>query len=118
MDGSHHHASTAYTSEATYAGTRAPVWAATTLIPDAYTSDEFFAIERERGYATIVDELEEGLASVSTGVFAPVGRLVGVVNVTGLSLRFTPAGERRIVRELRATVSELEAAFSRGDLRV
>jgi DNA-binding IclR family transcriptional regulator len=73
---------------------------------------------RERGYATIVDELEEGLASVSTGVFAPVGRLVGVVNVTGLSLRFTPAGERRIVRELRATVSELEAAFSRGDLRV
>jgi choline monooxygenase len=51
MDAPRHHASTAYTSEATYAGTRAPVWAATTLIPDAYTSEEFFAIERERVFA-------------------------------------------------------------------
>jgi choline monooxygenase len=50
MDGPHHHAST-YTSEATYAGTRAPVSAAATLIPDAYTSEEFFAIERARVFA-------------------------------------------------------------------
>jgi DNA-binding IclR family transcriptional regulator len=73
---------------------------------------------RERGYATIVDELEEGLASVSIGVFDPAQRLVGVVNVTGLSLRFTQSGERKIVSDLRATVAELEAAFGHGDLRV
>jgi IclR family transcriptional regulator, acetate operon repressor len=73
---------------------------------------------RERGYATIVDELEEGLASVSIGVFAPARRLVGVVNVTGLSLRFTCAGQQRIVSELRATVAGLEDAFGRGDLPV
>jgi len=37
----------AFVDEATYAGTRRPVSLATTLIPDAYTSDGFFAAERE-----------------------------------------------------------------------
>ena len=42
----------AFTEESTYRHTRAPVELASTLIPDAYTSPEFFAIERERVFAT------------------------------------------------------------------
>src|SRR5262249_57763532 len=38
----------AFTDEATYLQTRLPVDLAATLIPDAYTSGEFFALERER----------------------------------------------------------------------
>ena len=42
----------AYTREATYAATRRPVAGATTLLPDAYTSERFFALERERVFAS------------------------------------------------------------------
>jgi choline monooxygenase len=38
----------AFTQEETYAATRRPVSLAATLLPDAYTSEEFFALERER----------------------------------------------------------------------
>lgn len=41
-----------YTEEETYAPTRAPVDFAVTLLPDAYTSKEFFEMERERVFAT------------------------------------------------------------------
>jgi choline monooxygenase len=42
----------AYTREETYAATRRPVDVAETLTPDAYRSEEFFALERERVFAT------------------------------------------------------------------
>jgi choline monooxygenase len=42
----------AFTREETYAATRRPVSLAQTLIPDAYTSDEFFALERERVFGS------------------------------------------------------------------
>ncbi|PVY96007.1 aromatic ring-hydroxylating oxygenase subunit alpha [Actinomycetospora cinnamomea] len=40
-----------FTEESTYAPTRRPVELASTLLPDAYTSPEFFALERERLFA-------------------------------------------------------------------
>ena len=40
-----------YTKEETYTPTRAPVDLAVTLLPDAYTSREFFDIEREKVFA-------------------------------------------------------------------
>jgi choline monooxygenase len=42
----------AFTREETYAATRRPVSLAETLLPEAYTSDAFFAIERERVFAS------------------------------------------------------------------
>lgn len=42
----------AFTDEATYRETRLPVDLAATLIPDAYTSPEFFELERERVFAS------------------------------------------------------------------
>jgi len=55
----------AFTSEETYAATRLPVEQASTLVPDAYTSAEFFALEQERLFARswvpvcVRDELAE-----------------------------------------------------------
>jgi choline monooxygenase len=42
----------AFTLEATYAATRRPVALAQTLTPEAYTSEAFFAVERERVFST------------------------------------------------------------------
>ena len=42
----------AFTREATYAATRRPVDLAQTLMPEAYTSEAFFALERERVFGT------------------------------------------------------------------
>ncbi len=41
-----------YTSEGTYRSTRLPVDQASTLIPDAYTAQEFFKLEQELVFAT------------------------------------------------------------------
>ena len=41
-----------FAEEATYAATRLPVDYASTLIPDAYTSEDFHALERERVFGT------------------------------------------------------------------
>ena len=55
----------AFTREATYAATRLPVDLASTLIPDAYVSVEFHALERDRIFARswvpvcVADELAE-----------------------------------------------------------
>ncbi len=56
---------TAFTEAATYAATRLPIDAASTLIPDAYTSDAFHELERERIFARswipvcVTDEVAE-----------------------------------------------------------
>src|SRR4051812_8896923 len=42
----------AFTREETYAATRRPVSLAATLLPDAYTSEEFFALERRRVFGS------------------------------------------------------------------
>jgi choline monooxygenase len=55
----------AFTEESTYAATRLPVNAASTLIPDAYVSPDFHELERERVFARswvpvcVTDEVDE-----------------------------------------------------------
>jgi DNA-binding IclR family transcriptional regulator len=66
---------------------------------------------REQGFAASVDELEEGLASVSVGVHGDAGALVGVVNAHGLSLRFDAAARAGAVERMRVLVADLEAAL-------
>ena len=71
-----------FTAEDTYARTRLPVDLASTLIPDAYCSPEFFALERERVFAS---------SWVAVGLVADVdapGRCV-VVEVAGRSIIVT-----------------------------
>src|ERR671935_339619 len=69
---------------------------------------------RARGYAATVDELEEGLAGVSVGIFGESGALVGVINVSGLSQRLDEAARRRAVEHMRDVADDVEAALRRG----
>jgi DNA-binding IclR family transcriptional regulator len=68
---------------------------------------------RARGYAATVDELEEGLAGVSVGIFGDSGALLGVVNVSGLSRRLDAPARRRAVEHMRDVADAIEAALRR-----
>ena len=72
----------AFTDEATYRETRLPVDRAATLIPDAYTSHEFFALERERVFAT------SWVAVGTTDQVAEPGQLI-LAEVAGRSIFVT-----------------------------
>ena len=71
-----------FTEQDTYRRTRLPVELASTLVPDAYTSPEFFALERERVFAT---------GWVAVGLVADVDRpgACVVVEVAGRSVILT-----------------------------
>jgi DNA-binding IclR family transcriptional regulator len=69
---------------------------------------------RERGYATTVDELEEGLAGVSVGIFGESDALVGVINVSGLSQRLDEAARRRAAAHMKDVGADIQAALRQG----
>ncbi len=69
---------------------------------------------RASGYATIVDELELGIASISIGIRVRE-RLAGMLNVTGPTMRFdATARELAVPRALDAARS-VERAVDRAD---
>jgi DNA-binding IclR family transcriptional regulator len=72
------------------------------------------AAVRAQGFSATVDELEEGLAGVSVGVHDDADALVGIVNVSGLSLRFDAAARAGAVDRMRALVGDVEAALRAG----
>ncbi|GAA4929822.1 choline monooxygenase [Actinomycetospora succinea] len=71
-----------YTDEATYAATRLPVELAATLLPDAYSAPEFFALEQQKVFAS---------GWVAVGLAADVDRHGAciVVDVAGRSVIVT-----------------------------
>ncbi|AXB42447.1 aromatic ring-hydroxylating oxygenase subunit alpha [Amycolatopsis albispora] len=71
-----------FTDESTYRATRLPVELASTLLPDAYAAPEFFAVERERVFAT---------GWVAVGIAADVDRpgACVVAEVAGRSIIVT-----------------------------
>ena len=70
--------------------------------------------DRARGYSSTIDELEEGLAGVSVGIFGDSGTLVATINITGLSQRFDEAARGRAVEHMRDIVGDIETALRRG----
>ncbi len=79
----------AYTLPDTYAPTRRPVDQATTLIPDAYTSEAFYALEQERIFAT------SWVHVATTSDFETVGDTV-VADVAGRSIVVVMADDGRL----------------------
>jgi DNA-binding IclR family transcriptional regulator len=69
---------------------------------------------RTQGYATTVDELEEGLSGVSVGIFGASRALMGVINVSGLTQRLDEGARRRAAAHLRDVVDGIEAAMRHG----
>jgi DNA-binding IclR family transcriptional regulator len=66
---------------------------------------------RAQGHSTTVDELEEGLAGVSVGIFDTPGALVGAINVSGLSQRLDEGARRRAYDHVRDVVDDIEATL-------
>jgi DNA-binding IclR family transcriptional regulator len=71
----------------------------------------------ERGYAEIVDELEDGLASVSVPIVEGEGRLVATLNVTGPSFRLDARRRIAALTPMRAAVDQIQARLGEETAR-
>jgi IclR family acetate operon transcriptional repressor len=69
---------------------------------------------RARGYADIVDELEDGLASVSVPITDGEGRLSAILNVTGPTFRFDAERRTAAVTLMQAAASQIEGRWRSG----
>lgn len=72
---------------------------------------------RTRGYATAVDELEEGLATVAAPVFGMSGEVVGAIAIGGPGFRFVPDRLHEFGEIVKATAQRLsdEVALAPGE---
>jgi DNA-binding IclR family transcriptional regulator len=72
---------------------------------------------RRQGFADMVDELEDGLASVSVPVVDGGGRLAATLNVTGPTFRFD--ADRRIaaLKPMRAAAAQIEGRLAGETVR-
>lgn len=75
---------------------------------------EELELVRTQGYASTVDELEEGLSGVSVGIFGESHALIGAINVSGLTQRLDDAARRRAAEHMRDVADDVEAALQRG----
>ncbi len=66
---------------------------------------------RERGHALSVDEAEEGLSGVATGIHGQAGELVGVLTVSGPTQRLDGRRARRAADHLRRAAGRIESAL-------
>jgi DNA-binding IclR family transcriptional regulator len=67
---------------------------------------------RRQGWAELVDELEEGLASISVPARSPAEALVGIVGISGPTFRLGKTRRRDLLPTLRATAAEIERAVA------
>jgi DNA-binding IclR family transcriptional regulator len=63
---------------------------------------------RRQGWADLVDELEDGLASISVPVRSSAGTLIGIVGISGPTFRLSKSRRRELVPALRATAAAVE----------
>jgi IclR family transcriptional regulator, acetate operon repressor len=77
-------------------------------VPEGADLDELARV-RADGFATAVDELEEGLTAIAVPVFGESGDAVAAISISGPTLRLTP--ER--LEELRPAITEQGQALSR-----
>jgi DNA-binding IclR family transcriptional regulator len=76
---------------------------------EAPLDPELLARVRADGFATTVDELEEGLTAIAVPVFGETGDAIAALSVSGPTLRLTP--ER--LAELQPAITEQGLALSR-----
>ena len=80
-------------------------------IDDAGTLREHLARVRRQGWADLVDELEDGLASISVPFRSPRGALAGMIGLSGPTFRLGKSRRRELLPILRATAAEIEGAL-------
>ena len=70
---------------------------------------------RARGYATAVDELEDGLAALAAPVFGPGGDVVAALSISGPTIRLTPDRITELAPALLEQASLLSARLGNHD---
>jgi DNA-binding IclR family transcriptional regulator len=77
-------------------------------LADPYALAAELARVRRSGWAELVDELEDGLASLAVPVRAADGELVAAVGISGPTFRLGRTRRRQLLQELRTAAEELE----------
>jgi DNA-binding IclR family transcriptional regulator len=80
---------------------------ASTITSPRRLRDELAQVRRQ-GFATLVNELEEGLAGISVPLRDTDGSLLLVITVSGPSYRFDESARTRALASLRATVRAIQ----------
>lgn len=79
-------------------------------LPEGFS--EVLASTRERGYATSINEVEDGLSSVAVAIHHD-GEAVGALVLVLPSTRFPFGAEGRLVKHLRQAVARIESTLGR-----
>jgi DNA-binding IclR family transcriptional regulator len=87
--------------------------AAATITDLAHLERELDTV-REQGYATLVDELEDGLSAVGAPVFAASGTVIAALTVSGATVRLPPARLALLGRLALEQARSVSAALLRG----
>ena len=72
---------------------------------------------RARGYATAVDELEQGLAALAAPVFGPSGDVVAALSISGPTIRLTDDRILELAPHLVQQAREVSARLGNHDQR-
>ena len=88
------------------------------LTPSTITTADDLRVDlgrvREQGHALSVDEAEEGLSGVATGVYGQADQLVGVLTVSGPTQRLDGRRARSAADHLARAADRIESALHRG----
>ena len=75
------------------------------------------AAVRERGYASAVDELEQGLAAIAAPVFGPDGDAVAALSISGPTIRLTRARMIELAPHLITQAAQVSERLGHHDKR-
>jgi IclR family acetate operon transcriptional repressor len=89
--------------------------AARTIVDRGSLEMELDAV-RAQGYATTVDELEDGLAALAAPVFDAGGRAVAALSISGPTTRLTAARIERLAPTLLEETRELSERLGHNDI--
>lgn len=93
----------------------------TAVLPDGVTQDDLaaFAAEieqaRQEGYATVVEELASGESGIAASIVVD-GRAVGLLNVSGPSIRFSPQRMRTVAPLLEQACAQVSRILATAGL--
>ncbi len=72
---------------------------------------------RERGYASAVDELEQGLAAIAAPIFGPDGDVVAALSISGPTIRLTRARMLELAPHLITQAAQVSERLGHHDKR-
>ena len=72
---------------------------------------------RERGYATAVDELEQGLSAIAAPIFGPDGDVVAALSISGPTIRLTQQRILELAPQLITQAAQVSERLGHHDKR-